>query len=201
MDVKLVERAEAPPVATIDGVAATLNRLQLDATARRAPATPSSRRGRVGDAAATPSARLDERREQGRPVRVGRPQRRVEGRPPLVPVLAFRREVRHRCVRERRAPRLLLVEGIQTLGSTRLRRRREGLAMQHVLPPPVLRALVAAPSQIDLVGLPIGRVLLAVLAGAEPVSNDGVTRREVSLMIMKRASRRCGIATTPSTRT
>ncbi len=51
MDVKLVvERAEAPPVATIDGVAATLNRLQLDATARRATATPSSRRGRVDDA-------------------------------------------------------------------------------------------------------------------------------------------------------
>ena len=40
--------------------------------------------------------------------------------------------------------------------------------MQHVLPPPVLGALVAAPSQIDLVGLPVSRVLLAVLAGAEP---------------------------------
>ena len=62
MDVKLVERvAEAPPVATIDGVAATLNRLQLDATARRATATPSSRRSRVGDAAATPSSGLHER--------------------------------------------------------------------------------------------------------------------------------------------
>ena len=63
MDVKLVERAEAPPVATIDGVAATLNRLQLDATARRATATPSSRRGRVDDAAATPPSRLHERRK------------------------------------------------------------------------------------------------------------------------------------------
>jgi hypothetical protein len=71
MDVKLVERvAEAPPaiddVAAIDGVAATLNRLQLDATARRATATPSSRRSRVDDAVerttrtartATPGAR------------------------------------------------------------------------------------------------------------------------------------------------
>ena len=42
MDVKLFERAEAPPVATIDGVAATLNRLQLDATARHATPTPSA---------------------------------------------------------------------------------------------------------------------------------------------------------------
>ena len=110
MDVKLVvERAEAPPVATIDGVAATLNRLQLDATARRATATPSRRRGRVDDAAATPSGRSHERREQGRPVRVGRPQRRVEGRPPLVPVLALRREVRHRWVGKRRAPGLFLI--------------------------------------------------------------------------------------------
>ena len=40
--------------------------------------------------------------------------------------------------------------------------------MKHVLPPPVLGALVAAPPQIDLVGLAVGRVLLAVLAGAEP---------------------------------
>ena len=62
MDVKLVvERAEAPPVATIDGVAATLNRLQLDATARRATPTPSSRRSRVDDATATPSSGLHER--------------------------------------------------------------------------------------------------------------------------------------------
>ena len=46
--------------------------------------------------------------------------------------------------------------------------------MKHVLPPPVLRALVAAPPQINFVRFPIRRVLLAVLAGAEPVSNDGV---------------------------
>ena len=155
-------------MATIDGVAATLNRLQLDATARRATATPSSRRSRVGAAAATPSTRLDERREQGRPVRIGRPQRRVEGRPPLVPVLAFRREVRHRRVRERRAPGLLLVEGVQTLRGAGLRRTREGLSVEDVLPPPVLGALVAAPPQINFITFTIGGVLLAVLAGAEP---------------------------------
>ena len=40
--------------------------------------------------------------------------------------------------------------------------------MRHVLPPPVLGALVAAPSQIHLITFTIGRVLLAVLAGAEP---------------------------------
>ena len=46
--------------------------------------------------------------------------------------------------------------------------------MEDVLPPPVLGALVAAPPQIHFVGLPISSMLLAVLAGAEPVSNDGV---------------------------
>ena len=46
--------------------------------------------------------------------------------------------------------------------------------MEHVLPPPVLGALVAAPPQVDLVRFPIRGVLLAVLAGAEPVLNDGV---------------------------
>ena len=46
--------------------------------------------------------------------------------------------------------------------------------MEDVLPPPVLRALVAAPPQVHLVRFPIRGVLLAVLAGAEPVSNDGV---------------------------
>ena len=122
----------------------------------------------VDDAAAMPPSRLHERREQRRPVRVGRPQRRVEGRPPLVPVLAFRREVRHRCVRERRPSRLLLVEGVQALRGTALRRRREGLAMEDVLPPPVLGALVAAPPQINFITFTIGGVLLAVLAGAEP---------------------------------
>ena len=40
--------------------------------------------------------------------------------------------------------------------------------MEDVLPPPVLGALVAAPPQIDLVGLPISSMFLAVLAGAEP---------------------------------
>ena len=39
--------------------------------------------------------------------------------------------------------------------------------MEDVLPPPVLRALVAAPPQIHFVTFPIRGVLLAVLAGAE----------------------------------
>ena len=120
------------------------------------------------DAAATPPRRLHERREQGRPVRVGRPQRRVEGRPPLVPVLAFWGEIFHGSIRERRAPGLLLVQSVQALRGAGLRRRREGLAVQNVLPPPVLGALVAAPPQVHFITFTIGGVLLAVLAGAEP---------------------------------
>jgi len=40
--------------------------------------------------------------------------------------------------------------------------------MEHVLPPPVLGALVAAPPQVHFITFTIGGVFLAVLARAEP---------------------------------
>ena len=146
----------------------------VDSRLRSTPTSPSTVTARGPDPLKISSLqnsktpRLHERREQGRPVRVGRPQTTIEGRPPLVPVLAFGSEIRHRRVRERRPSRLLLVEGVQTLRRTRLRRTCKGLAMEHVLPPPVLGALVAAPPQVHFITFTIGGVLLAVLAGAEP---------------------------------
>ena len=107
-------------------------------------------------------------REEGGSYGVGRPEGRVERRPLGVPVLAGGRVVGHGRVREGGAVPLEAVEEAEALGGAGLWGRSDGRAADDELPPPVLGALVAAPAEVDVVGVAVGLVGRAVAPRAEP---------------------------------